>query len=238
MAQISIITPSIRPKGLEIVWKALRRQTFQDFEWLIGSTFMPKHGKWVKDNFEGGKWTLNRIYNKLIKEAQGEIIVSWQDFTYAKPDTLEKLAFHLKENIIVGGVGDKYTGDDFMVKIWKDPRKTQKYGTYYETTFDNIEWNLCGLRKEAIYDVGGFDEGADFEYLGMDGYGVNERLNELGYKFYLDQTMESRSLTHGRIPDWEKLNGIHGKYTERRDKLRAKGKWVKMPYLRTSNKSK
>jgi len=61
---ISIITPTIRESGLSLVDKTLRRQTFTDIEWLVGSKFQSEFGRWVKDDFEGGYWTLNRIYNK------------------------------------------------------------------------------------------------------------------------------------------------------------------------------
>ena len=239
--KISIITPSIRRKGLRIVLKALHRQTFNDFEWLIGSKFNPKelqyNGssiKWVKDDFKGGFWSLNRIYNKLIKQTRGELIVSWQDYTFATPHCLEKFWYCYQNNkkSLIGAVGHKYKDGSWSAITWQDPRKRTDLGAFYEVYFNDIEWNLCACSKKALYEVGGFDEGADQVFVGMDGYGVNERLNALGYKFFLDQGNESFSLEHPRLKDWEKNNGIHGKYQERKKELLDKGTYPVLRYLK------
>jgi len=198
---ISVITPSIRLEGLEIVKRALDRQSVP-FEWLIGSPFDPKMGTWVKDDFEGGFWTLNRIYNKLIKEAKGDVIVSWQDYTFANPDALERFSYHVENEVVVSGVGDKYKDGE---KVWSDPRKTGV--SFREVPFTEIEFNFCAMPRKALYDIGGFDESLDFEGFGMDGFSVVERLNMLGkYKFVIDEGIESFSEVHGRVDNWEKDN--------------------------------
>lgn len=91
--KIVVLTPTIRNEGLKIVQKALEEQDFEDFDWYIGSPEKPKDtwGNWVNDDFKGGYWTLNRIYNKLIKESDGELIVSWQDYTYGDKNILSTL---------------------------------------------------------------------------------------------------------------------------------------------------
>lgn len=216
MVRISVITPSVRPEGLEIVNTALKRQTFKDFEWLIGSEFDPKLGTWVKDNFKGGVWTLNRIYNKLIKQAKGDLIVSLQDFTLIDPDALERLWRHYEANpgIVVSGVGGKYDKvyPQLGKLLWEDPRKTTGY-----TTFNNIEFNFCAVPKQAFIDVGGFDEELDFLGYGMDGFSVVDRLDIIGYKFFLDTDIKSYSLEHDRAEDWEEKNLIHGGYQKHRE---------------------
>lgn len=218
---ISVLTPTIRPEGLEIVNKALKRQTFKDFEWLIGSPFEPGYGTWVKDDFEGGYWTLNRMYNKLIKQCKGDVVVSWQDYTFAKPDTLERFFTHYLSDpkTLVSAVGNKYTEvyPELGEITWKDPRERDDQGSYYYCFFNDIEWNLCLCPKSALYEVGGFDEKLDFLGFGMDGYGVNERLSLIGgYEFALDQAIKSYSLSHGRVENWERDNAIHGAYANRR----------------------
>ena len=62
---------------------------------------------------------------------------------------------------------------------------------------------MAGLKE-----IGGFDEEADFLYFGLDGYQVNYRLEETGHSFYCDPKIESFSLGHGRVPDWDKKNGM------------------------------
>jgi hypothetical protein len=223
MPKISVITPSVRRKGLRIVLRALLRQSFQDFEWLIGSEFIPRelnHRKgwvrWIPDKFKGGFWSLNRVYNKLIENTKGELIVSWQDYTFAKPECLSRFlnCYYKNPNIVVGGVGHKYQTGAWNVVTWQDPRARQDQGSFYECYPWDVEANLCAVPKQAFYDIGGFDEKMDFEGFGFDARGVFERLDMLGkYKFYLDQSNESFSLEHPRPKGWDKNNMID-KWTE------------------------
>jgi len=235
---ITVITPTIRPKGLEIVDIALKRQTFRDFEWLVGSPTNTGYGKWVKDNFKGGVWTLNRIYNKLIKKAKGNLIVSWQDYTFADPDCLEKFYFHFNNEpkTLVSGVGNKYTTvyPELGAKIWQDPRERDDQGTFYSVYPSDIEWNLASIPKQSLYNIGGFDEALDYLGYGLDGFSVNYRVDDLkeGYDFKIDQTIKSYSLAHGRADDWEEKNLIHGGYNKYMAKLKAVGKYPKLEYLK------
>lgn len=220
---ISVITPSVRPEGLDLVDKALKRQTFRDFEWIV-------QGK-DKPTAEGYAWTLNHDYNVAIKKSKGELIVSWQDWTFADPETLEKFWFHYQQEprTFVTAVGNKYTSDNWTTMTWKDPRERTDQGTYYPCYFSDIEWNLCSLAKQILYDVGGFDEELDRWY-GMDGYSVNERAMLLGNcDFKIDQTIKSYSLEHGRPEQWEEKNAIHGPYQERRLSYLAKPKLDFLP---------
>ena len=232
--KISIITPTIRERGLELVYKALKYQIFKDWEWLIGSPFDPKikEAKWVKDDFKGGFWTLNRIYNRLIKEAKGELLVSWQDYTWAKPDALQKFWFHYQNNkkAVVSGVGNKYSDESWTNMVWKDPRQREDFGSFYETTFDNCEGNFCAVPKEAVLAVGCFIPEFDFAGFGMDWYSVFERLDEVGgWQFFLDQTNKSFSLPHPRNPNWDKYNLLGEKYEQLKERLRKEGKWPVYP---------
>ncbi len=210
MGKITVITPSVRPKGLKLVEKALKRQTFRDFDWIVQG-----RGGEVP---EGCVWRLNRDYNIAIKKAKGELIVSWQDWTYANPDVLERFWNHYQEEpkTLVTGVGNKYQDDTWTVMTWKDPRERSDQGSYYQCYFNDIEWNFCAVPKQAIYDVGGFDEFLD-QWYGMDGYSVVDRINMIGgYDFKIDQGIKSYSLEHGRPPQWEEKNALHGPYNERR----------------------
>lgn len=208
--EISVITCTARGKdGLSLVEKALKRQSFTGFEWIIQNKSEP---------LDGCVWSLNRDYNTAIKRCKGDIIVSWQDYTYACPDTLERFYNHWVSNnhILVSAVGNKYLDDTFMVETWRDPRIRRDNGTFYPCYFNDIEFNLCMIPKDAIYSVGGFDEELDMFY-GMDGYSVVDRLNMIGqYDFYLDQSIQSYSLEHGRPDQWEEKNAIHGPYNMRR----------------------
>jgi hypothetical protein len=211
--KISIITPSIRPKGLEIVNKALKRQTFTDFEWLTDTS---------GEKNEGDYWGVYKAYNRLVKRAKGSLIVTWQDYTSASPQCLEKFNFYYDPKLIVGAVGNKYTDDTWTVETWRDPRT--KDG---DCPYNEIELNLSAFPKQAFYDVGGFDEDLD-KYSSLCGLDVLFRLNQQGYKFRLDQTNKSFSLEHGRLPLWDEKTPFNGVW---QDKMKSYLDNPKLNYL-------
>lgn len=228
MGKITVITPTVRLEGLALVEKALKRQTFRDFEWLIVSHADPVMNmdyRWLSEPrmVSMDVWTLNKAYNKAIRKAKGELVISWQDYTYAKPDTLERFWTHYarEPKTLVSAVGNKYSDETWTVMTWKDPRERDDQGSMYPCYFNDIEWNLCSVPKQALYAVGGFDEELD-KFFGMDGYSVLDRLNMLGgWDFKLDQSIKSYSLEHGRPLDWEEKNAIHGPYELRRKEYLA-----------------
>lgn len=244
--KVSVITPTVRPDALDLITRSLQKQEFKDFEWLIGSSFNPEiaEARWIKDDFTGGKWSLNRIYNKLIKESSGEIIISLQDSIYIPSDGILKFISNLEKlgkHTLISGVGHQYARLNKYGKpelqVWADPRKTDKYGSLYECTFPDCEWNWCAFYKSAIEDVGGFDEALDFTCRGVDAFAVDERLNYLGYKFYLDQTNESLTLRHDRGSYggeklWNDSHGLfNGEYDKRKKELKQSGSWPILTYL-------
>ncbi len=221
--KISVITPTIRPQGLKLVEKALRRQSFRDYEWIVSApsnvivkgfnidqllTDPPKN--------EGDYWAVYKAYNKAVKHAKGELIVSWQDFTYADPDALEKFwsQYKAEPNTLVTGIGNKYTDDTFTVVSWKDPRWKEGFG-FRGCNLNEIEWNFCSVPKKAIYSVGGFDETLD-KYSSLCGLDVLARLSiQGGWNFKIDQTNKSYSLEHGRMPNWEENLPFNGPWQQK-----------------------
>lgn len=205
---ISVITPTVRPEGVGLVKKALSKQTYKDFEHIVQG----------RESELGDKyWTVYSDYNKAIEKAKGDLIVSVQDYTYFKPDTLEKFAFHFNQEpqTIVGAVGNKYKDTDWKVMTWKDPRERDDQGSYYEVNHNDIEWNLCAIPKEAIYEVGGFDETLDY-YSSLCGLDVLQRLwLRGGYSFKLDQTIKSYSLEHGRLKGWDANTPFNGVWQDK-----------------------
>lgn len=248
MLKVSVITPTVRPEGLSLVARALKNQNLCDFEWIIIGpesireiamgfstsgigqrvVFLPEPTR------EGDVWNLNKSYNEGIRKSTTSLIVSWQDFTSAKYDTLERFYTHFKQepNILVSAVGNKYV-EVYPVPgamVWKDPRERDDNGSYYLCQYQDIEWNLCSVPKQALYDVGGFDEEMDKMGFGMDAYSVDERISFLGkYDFKLDQTIKSYSELHGRLPGWDERNLINGGYKERQTFYVEHG--PKLPYL-------
>ena len=248
--KISVITPSIRKEGLGIVKKALEGQTFKDFEWLISTPFhMGKHFTdvnmhWVEDDFEFGFWTLNRTYNRLFREAKGELLVSLQDWVYVNPDGLKKFWDNYQAvgpKTLISGVGDQYEKVDKWgkpeIKIWSDPRHTEKYGSFYECMPSDIEWNWAMFPRIAVFEAGGMDEKLDFLGFGGDQLQMGERLDMMGYKSYLDQTNESFTIRHDRSDyngqaNWDENHILfNGKYDKRKLELIETGEWPVLHYL-------
>jgi hypothetical protein len=236
--KISILTPSIRKAGLKIVQKALNRQTFKDFEWLIGSSFDPqiKTAKWIKDDFSGGVWTLNRIYNKLIKNAKSDLLISWQDYTFSDPNALEKFYYHFKNEprTLVSGVGNKYKQvyPTPIGQTWQDPREHQNSNDCYSVNFNDIEFNFCSIPMVAFKAIGGFDEQMDYLGYGMDGYNVVHRLHDLGsFDFKIDQSLKSYSLDHDRVAQWDENNMLGDKYKAHVKNRQTQRLWPKLRYI-------
>jgi len=205
--QISVISATTRPEGMALVHKALSEQDMK-FEHIIVS---PLGGE------PGCVWTLNREMNRAIACAKGDLIISWQDYTYAKPNTLRRFwdFYTANPHSIVSAVGNKYKLDDWKDVTWTDPR-IDPTNENQECPFHYIELNLAAIPKQAFYDVGGYDERLDELGYGMDGYSVMDRLDmHGGYKFILSD-IRSYSLEHDRPKAWHELNLIGARYNERR----------------------
>lgn len=248
--KISVITPTIRPDAISIVEKALKNQQFDgEFEWLIcmplrdqdipevilPDDFVPT--RIYNDTFRGGFWTLNRVYNKLFEEAQGELVVSLQDNIWVPPDGLQKFwdAYEEQPKALISGVGDQYEKIEEgrpMVKIWSDPRKTDKYGTFYECMWNDCEWNWAAIPKMAWASVGGLDEKLDFLGFGGDQLEMCDRLDDAKiFKFFIDQENESFTVRHDRSDhggeeNWDKNHVLFNEeYAKRKNELIKKKQW-------------
>lgn len=236
MVGISIITPSVRKNGLEIVRQSLQKQTLKDWEWLVCSPFEYKNAIWVEEppKNKGDFYGLNRAYNALIKKARGELVISAQDLIQLPPNCLETFWFwHKRYNgkICVGAVGDQYLSLDPPILVWKDPRRTTAYGSFYEINPIDLEFTLCAIPKQAFYDVGGFEEKYDI------GAAVGEkelclRMDKAGYRFYLDQALEYKAIKHPRLSkDWDKYYEIaNNLYLKHFQEIQG-GKRLKLNYL-------
>lgn len=224
--KISVITCTNRPGGLELINIALKRQTHKMFEWIV---IAPK-GYDIGDanvdilledppKEEGDYWSLYKAYNKAIAAASGDYILSVQDFTFFDPDAMRKLYFNAKDNRLITGFGHKYDKvyPERGAVIWEDIRASDSR-SLIKCPFHWIEFNFALFPKQAIYDIGGFDEYLD-KFSGMCGYDIVDRLDMVGgYEFMIDHDLETYSIEHGRPPMWEESNGIHGEYQKRREK--------------------
>ena len=210
---ISVITPTVRPEGLDIVWSCLKKQDV-DFEWIIVSpyevTISDPRIKVLKapPKKKGHYYALNRDWNMAYSEAKGDLIIDIVDFIWFPPDTLERLLTHYQVNpkALVTTVGHQYKEivngkpEDL---VWQDPRARSDFGTFYEVAPSEMEMCVASLPKQAILDCGGLDEVYD-TCPAVSEKEMCWRLDKLGYKFYIDQSIEYRALQHPRLrEDWD-----------------------------------
>ena len=241
--KISVIIPTNRPGSLDLAKASLPRQSFQDFEILVGSPFDPSFGRWIIDDFKDGFWTLGRIYNCLIDAAKGDLIVTLQDFIWAPPDGLARFwDIYERSKGLITGVGDQYdqVGLDGShgEPCWIDPRKDHLWTSPVPLGSDSIgkdvrkalhpalhEWNWAAMPRDTIMGVGGMDEELDFIGYGCDNTSAVERMFELGHRFFIDFGNEAFCQHHSRIPDWDKHHTMWNLYGLRKKELQASGNW-------------
>lgn len=168
MPKISVLTPSIRPDGLAIVQESLARQTFTGFEWLTEIS-IPDRGH-----------DLNTAYNRMLRRAKGELIVSYQDHTKISDDGLEQFweAYQQSPNtFFTAPVGKVIDWDDIHSVKWD-------WRAYPEAEMSwqrwEIDWGAAPL--SCLYAVGGFDEALD-EFWSSDNVSVGWRAHLKGFSF-------------------------------------------------------
>jgi len=179
--KISIITPTIRPKGLAIIQKSLAQQTVQDFEWLI-DIGIPSRG-----------YDLNKALNRLLKRARGEWIVMWQDYIKAPPDALKKfLEVADPKKFITGACGKTLNWKDIKWD-WRANRKSFEEIEYYEWEAD-----FAIVPLKAFYDIGGYDEEYD-QYWSNENVNTACRAKMLGYTFWVLPNNQAIHFDHDKV---------------------------------------
>ncbi len=220
---ITVITPTLRPKGLEVVRKCLTRQTIQDFEWIVvhpADQMMKVFGELGDDKRfkniiepkknKGDYYSLNKAWNKAYSQTKGDLIVNIVDYIWFPPDTLERLLSHYKSDPkgLVTTVGHQYReviNGKPDILVWRDPRVRMDQGSFYEVAPSEMEMCICSIPKQAILDCGGLDEIYD-TCPAVSEKEMCWRLDKLGYNFYIDQSIEYRALQHERLKtNWDQM---------------------------------
>ena len=162
---VSVLTPSIRPKGLEITQQCLKNQTYQDFQWIVEIGL-------------GNKHDFNQAMNRMIKRANGKIIIILQDYIKVEPDFIEKCVKACdKETMFTCPVGktDKEDYSGTPKWDWRNNHNAQMDWRMWE-----IDAGFC--HRDILLAVGGFDERLD-QWWSMDNVSVGKRADIMGYKF-------------------------------------------------------
>lgn len=173
---ISVVTPSIRPKGLEIIQDCLKKQTLQDFEWLVELGL-------------GKEYDLNRAQNRMLRRAKGELIVFLQDFIQIPNNGLESFwnAYQSDKNtFFTAPVGKTLDYKDISWDWRTSP------GASMDWTMWEIDWAAAPLK--AIRQIGGFDEWLDGKTWTFDNVNVGCRADMAGFKF--KNLMENKAIAY------------------------------------------
>lgn len=246
---ITVVSPSIRPEMLEIVGKCLKRQTLKDFEWII---VVPSKINLEVDRLYGHEHTviiepqkkeddfysLNKAWNEAFKRSNGELIVSIVDGLWFPPDTLEKLWAQYQYNpkscvTCVGNQYDQLENGKPEHMVWRDPRIRTDFGSFYEVQPTEMELCVASIPLRAIKEVGGIDEEFD-KYAALSEKELCHRIDQIGYKFFIDQNIEYRAIKHPRIGGNEKWDEAYFKgceYFNQCLKEISDGKRLKLDYL-------
>lgn len=166
--RISVITCSIRPDGLSIIQKGLAAQTFTDFEWIVELS-IPERGH-----------DLNRAYNRALRRAKGELIVSLQDWIRVTPLYLQRFWDAYRSNprdFLTAPVG-KVPNADFSGQ----PKWDWRAYSDAKPKWMNWEIDSGAAARSALFEIGGFDEELDGHW-SCDNLSVGWRAHLAGYGF-------------------------------------------------------
>lgn len=166
MPKISVLTPSIRPKGLAVTQHTLAAQTFKDFEWLV-EIGIPERGH-----------DLNAAYNRMLRRAKGELVIFLQDYIKVEPDFLQKCWKFYKaypNTFFTMPVGKVKEWGDEPVWDWRNSPDAKMMWTMWEI-------DCAGAPLALLKAIGGFDEELDAHW-SCDNVNVGCRADLAGYKF-------------------------------------------------------
>jgi len=177
--KISVITPSVRPCGLSEVQSSLEKQAINDFEWLV-EIGLPSKGN-----------DLNAAYNRLIRRARGELIVSIQDYTSFGAELLLQLWQTFEDEpdtLYTVDVG--HTDGTNIEWDWRHYKKGEPI------QFMELELCVGAFGIDVIKDVGGFDEKLDELTWGYDNVNVGLRAAMKGYRLAVHPSAQAVQFKH------------------------------------------
>lgn len=133
MPTVSVVMPTARYGGLDILEHSMRHQTFRDFEvlivdelhrrdiieslgWIYVEPPPKKPGMW---------WNLDASLNAAIRRARGDVIVQMNDYVWAPPTGIAQFLIRLAQEPkgMISGVSDQYmappqTNPKGLFSVW------------------------------------------------------------------------------------------------------------------------
>lgn len=187
--KISVVTPTIRPEGLEVMKKCLEDQTAQDFEWLV-EVGLANRGH-----------DLNAAFNRMIKRAKGELIVFYEDYTKILQDGLERFWKAYQDNpntLFTAPLGKVDAWSDSPRWDWRAMKQNPEQGDYTDCRWQTCELDWGAIPKDILYKIGGFDEELD-KYWSCDNVNVGKRAHLAGCQFRCVFTNPAVALDHDKF---------------------------------------
>lgn len=189
--KISVITPTIRPEGLEIMKQCLEEQTMShtDFEWHV-EVGLKRRGH-----------DLNAAFNRMIRRSKGELIVFYEDYTKIMPDGLERFWKAYQDNpdtLFTAPLGKVDKFGDSPRWDWRAVKQDKNQTDYTDCLSRTCELDWGAIPKAILYDIGGFDEELD-ENWSMDNVSIGLRAEALGYKFKCVFTNPAVAIDHDKF---------------------------------------
>lgn len=167
----------------------LERQTFKDFEWL------------VEVGLHGEGFTLPRDMNKMLRRAQGDIIVSLQDCIELEGDALERIAaLDFEKKAYTFAVGKMPTlgyGESALVSVLHENSTWdwRRYKGDEKVTANHWEADLAAAPRSMFFDIGGYDE-RYIEGWSFDNVEVAWRAEAAGYEFWVSPAVMGYAYDH------------------------------------------
>ncbi len=228
--KVSVIIPTIRPnKLLDLQLSSFINQTFskENFEVIIIDDYINSNGitrkekvekfassnslniKWIKSkpNHYRANMCMGNARNTGLIYAHGDLVIFMDDYSYIRPNYIEKVYEIYKKNKNITHIGQVLHFDcmnppypdllnsSTLPNLSKDPRKTQGI-----CSCDKFFTSNASASLEALIKVNGFWEMADLtrEEDILMGYA----LSRIGKRFYFstDPDMAVYHMCHGAIP--------------------------------------
>jgi glycosyltransferase involved in cell wall biosynthesis len=236
---ISVINVTKRYGGIDILYNNIRKQTFKDVEVIIADELYADRQQEVKEYFKGiplkhvptrpkrpqDVWNLAKAYNDALKQVEGELVVSIDDFIWTPNNALQRFweVYQQKGLCLITGVGNKAGYPEIVnptgkITIFKQDYRSKPQGVIERdnridgrTNVEEVNHSFFELAYSAFpmdiaRGIGGFDEETDQFYCGQD-RNFALRCHLQGFPVYMDRGNENIGLFHQgfqpRPSDWE-----------------------------------
>lgn len=223
--KVSIIYPTARYGGLDILKHSMEHQTHKDLEVIILDELhrfpIEMQSDYVSYNFVTPPvkkpemfWNLSASLNAGCRVATGELIVLLQDYIWVPPTGIEKYVKKVEQEgpCLITGVGHQYKEPNYVdnpkgeYSCWNQwPGEPHGDLTFFDPRMKDggfsvcnpVEWegNWSCFSKEAWTKIGGFDEDFDAGW-GYDNVNFSERAQLAGYQLFKDCDNEVKCYSH------------------------------------------